>query len=157
HGHVGAKGTCVECDIAQMARNNYFTGKLLVERDFTDEQRYFLGKLRRHDQRLHGWGVVCGLKVEPHPNPACRDRFVVIKPGTAVDCCGREILVPHEEYFDFHAQFLSNWQKQHGPNSQPDTEKSHRIQICVSYRECPTEDVPALFDDCDCDSASCQP
>jgi DNA-binding beta-propeller fold protein YncE len=157
HGASGAGGVCVECDIPQLARNNYFTGKLLVERDFTDEQRYVLGKLRRHNQRLHGWGVACGLKVKEHPNQGCRDRFVLIEPGTAIDCCGREILVTREEYFDFESQFLANWQKQHGPNSQPDPNTPHKIQICVSYRECGTEDIPALFDDCSCDATSCQP
>lgn len=156
NGNTGSASHCVECDITQMARNNYFTGKLLVERDFTDEQRYMMGKLRRHNQWLHGWGAVCGLKVLPHPNPGCQDRFVVIEPGTAIDCCGREILVTREEYFDFKTQFLANWQNLNGPNSQPD-DQPHRIQICVSYKECPTEDVPALFDDCGCSSASCQP
>ena len=39
HGTVASNGVCVECDIPQLARNNYFTGKLLVERDFTDEKR----------------------------------------------------------------------------------------------------------------------
>jgi hypothetical protein len=153
----GGKGGCVECDISQMSRNNYFTGKLLVERDFTDEQRYTMGKLRRHNQRLHGWGAVCGLKVKQHPNPGCQGRYVLIEPGTAIDCCGREILVPQEEYFDFEARFLANWQKQNGPSSQPDPKQTHPIQICVSYNECPTEDVPALFDDCSCDATSCLP
>jgi hypothetical protein len=150
-------GVCVECDIPQLSRNNYFTGKLLVERDFTDEQRYLLGKLRRHNQRLHGWGSVCGLKVKQHPNPGCQDRFVVIEPGTAIDCCGREIYVSREEYFEFSEQFLAKWRQQHGPNAQPDPEERHRIQICISYRECGTEDIPALFDDCSCDATSCQP
>jgi len=145
----------VECDIPQLARNNYFTGKLLVERDFTDEQRYVLGKLRRHNQRLHGWGAVCGLKVKPHPT--CPDRYVIIEPGTAIDCCGREIVVGAEEYFGFEAKFLENWQKQNGPNSQPAPNAPHKIQICVSYKECGTEDIPALFDDCSCDATSCQP
>jgi DNA-binding beta-propeller fold protein YncE len=154
HGTSGAGGVCVECDIPQLARNNYFTGKLLVERDFTDEQRYLLGKLRRHNQRLHGWGAVCGLKVIPHPT--CPDRYVIIEPGTAIDCCGREILVAAEEYFGFEAQFLANWRKQKGPNAQPPTD-AHNIQICVSYKECGTEDIPALFDDCSCDATSCQP
>ena len=151
----GAGGVCVECDIPQLARNNYFTGKLLVERDFTDEQRYLLGKLRRHNQRLHGWGAVCGLKVNPHPT--CPDRYVIIEPGTAIDCCGREIFVAAEEYYGFEAKFLENWQKQYGPNSQPDSRAPHKLQICVSYNECGTEDIPALFDDCNCDATSCQP
>lgn len=148
HGTV-----CIECDIPQLARNNYFTGKLLVERDFTDEQHYFMGKERRHNQRLHGWGAVCGLKVLPHPNPACADRFVLIDPGTAIDCCGREILVRRQECFDFESRYLENWQTQNGPTSQPDS-KPVDIQICVSYKECATEDVPALFDDCSSDSSS---
>ncbi len=151
-----SSGVCVECDVPQLARNNYFTGKLLVERDFTDEQRYFLGKVRRHNQQLHGWGVVCGLKVKPHPNPACQDRYLLIEPGTAIDCCGREIVVPREEYFDFKAQFLANWQVQNGPSSEPDQNK-HKIQICVSYKECAAEDVPALFDDCSQNGGSCRP
>ena len=155
HRASSTGGACFECDIPQLARNNYFTGKLLVERDFTDEQRYILGKLRRHNQRLHGWGAVCGLKVKPHPT--CPDRYVIIEPGTAIDCCGREILVGAEEYFGFEAKFLENWQKQNGPNSQPDPNVPHKIQICVSYKECGTEDIPALFDDCNCDATSCQP
>jgi hypothetical protein len=137
-----AGGVCVECDIPQLARNHYFTGKLLVERDFTDEQRYFLGKLRRHNQRLHGWGTVCGLKVLEHPNPACQDRFVRIEPGTAIDCCGREILLLNEEYFDFRQAVLNAWQAQNGPASEPD-DAEHTLQICVNYRECAAEDVPA--------------
>jgi DNA-binding beta-propeller fold protein YncE len=156
HGNSGASHTCPECDILQMARNNYFTGKLLVERDFTDEQRYTMGKLRRHNQRLHGWGVACGLKVGEHQNPNCRAQYVVIEPGTAIDCCGREILVPCEEYFDFEAKFLANWQQQNGPNSQPD-QNPHTLQICIAYKECAAENVPALFDDCSGNAGACQP
>jgi DNA-binding beta-propeller fold protein YncE len=157
HAANGTKSVCVECDIPQLARNNYFTGKLLVERDFTDEQRYGMGKLRRHDQRLHGWGTVCGLKVKQHPNPGCQSQYLLIDPGTAVDCCGREVLVTREEYFDFKSQFLKNWQAQYGPTLQPDPSVKYNMQICISYRECGTEEVPVLFDDCSCDGTSCQP
>jgi DNA-binding beta-propeller fold protein YncE len=149
-------GICVECDIPQLARNNYFTGKLLVERDFTDEQRYYLGKLRRHNQRLHGWGTVCGLKVEEHPNPACQAQYVVIEPGAAVDCCGREILVQQEEYFDYEQAFLAKWQAQKGPTAQPGTAE-RTLQICISYRECTAENAPAVFDDCTGNGSSCRP
>ena len=87
---------CPACDIGPFTRNHYFTGKLLVERDFTDEQRYYVEKLRHHNQRLHGWGVVCGLKVKQHENQACQNRFVCVTAGTAIDCCGREIIVRDE-------------------------------------------------------------
>jgi DNA-binding beta-propeller fold protein YncE len=154
NGHGAA--TCVDCELPIFTRNHYFTGKLMVERDFTDEQRYFLGKDRRHDQRLHGWGTVCGLRVHQHEQQACRDRWVVVEPGTAVDCCGREIVVPGAEYVDFRSAFLAQWQAVNGPTSQPDADP-HRLQVTLCYAECPTEEVPVLFDDCGCDDTACQP
>ena len=98
--HQESQALCPACDIGPFTRNHYFTGKLLLERDFSDEQRYYIEKLRHHHQRLHGWGVVCGLKVTPHPQAACRDRFICIEPGTAIDCCGHEIVVREEECID---------------------------------------------------------
>jgi hypothetical protein len=85
---------CLPCDILPFCRNNYFTGKLLTERDFTAEQRYQIDKLRLHHLALHGWGTVCGLKVKPHPY--CPDLRLVVEPGLAIDACGREILVTRE-------------------------------------------------------------
>jgi DNA-binding beta-propeller fold protein YncE len=156
NGHsTKANESCVECEIPQLARNHYFTGKLLVERDFTDEQRFFLGKENRHNRTLHGWGTACGLKVVQHPNPACRNQYVVIEPGTAIDCCGHEILLRDEERFDFRAAFLNLWQTQFGSTAEPD-DKPHRLQICIRYRECGTEPVPSLFDECGCDDTGCQ-
>ena len=147
---------CVECEIPQLARNNFFTGKLLVERDFTDEQRFFLGKEWRHNQRLHGWGTVCGLKVVQHPNPACRKQYVVIEPGTAIDCCGHEILVQDEVVFDFENKFREEWKEAFGQSSEPDA-LPHRMQVCIRYRECGAEPIPSLFDECGCDDTGCQP
>jgi DNA-binding beta-propeller fold protein YncE len=153
--HSPSTQYCPECEVDQLARNRYFTGKLLVERDFTDEQRYFLGKHRRHNQRLHGWGVVCGLRVKQHPNPACRSQYVIIEPGYAVDCCGREIVIEHEQTFDFRARFECWWREQHGEESEPD-DLEHTLQICVRYRECPTEETPSLFGDCGCGDTDSQ-
>ena len=62
-----AQLACPACNYGPFTRNNYFTGKLLVERDFTDESRFHMEKLRHHEQLLHGWGVVCGLKVKAAP------------------------------------------------------------------------------------------
>lgn len=154
-GH-SAKETCIECEIPQLARNNYFTGKLLIERDFTDEQRYFIGKHRRHARLMHGWGTVCGLKVEQHTNPACRDQYVIINSGLAVDCCGREIIVGNQEPFDFRARLESNWKKQYGADAELD-DLPHTLQVCIRYKECPSEEVPALFDECGCDDTACLP
>src|SRR5689334_12125562 len=95
HGNhdCGCNDTCPDCATGPFSRNHYFTGKLLVERDFRDEQTYYIDKLRHHDQRLHGWGVVCGLKVVQHPNQSCQSRIVIVEPGAAIDCCGHDIVV----------------------------------------------------------------
>ncbi len=51
HQH-GPACSCDDCCARPLTRNHYFTGKLLVERDFTDEQWYFREKIRLHHQRL---------------------------------------------------------------------------------------------------------
>jgi len=149
--HDSNHPTCPACNYDPFIRNNYFTGKLLVERDFTDETRFHIEKMRHHEQQLHGWGVVCGLKVKPHANDACRDRFVCIEPGFAVDCCGHDIIVREEECVDLFAlpEIVAL-------KDQQDT-ATHKLQICVRYRECPTEEIPVLYDDCGCDDAKCAP
>ena len=152
HSHNGtAQLACPACNYGPFTRNNYFTGKLLVERDFTDETRFHMEKLRHHEQLLHGSGVVCGLKVEPHPNEACRDRFVCVEPGSAVDCCGHDIIVAEEECVDI-TRFPEIKALQSNNDKDP-----HTLQICVRFRECPTEDIPVLYDDCGCDDTKCAP
>ena len=34
---------------------------------------------------------------------------------------------------------------------------AHILQICIRYRECPTEEVPIFYDDCGCDGDRCAP
>ena len=143
--------TCPTCQATALTRNNYFTGKLMVERDFTDEQRYFRERLRLHNQRLHGSGVVCGLGVKQHPNPACQDRFVVLEPGHAIDCCGEDILVTAEDTVD-----LKDFPEVQALFDKPD-DKDHVLQLAICYRECPTEEIPVLYDDCACDDSQCAP
>jgi hypothetical protein len=146
-----AQGLCPACEIGPFIRNNYFTGKLMLERDFTDEQRYFIEKMRHHHQRLHGWGVVCGLKVKQHTNPACRDRFICIEPGTAIDCCGHEIVVREKECIDI-TQLPSIKALIDKRDNNP-----HTLQVCLRYRECPTEEIPVLYDECGCNDTRCAP
>lgn len=147
---------CPDCDIGPFTRNHYFTGKLLVEADFTDEQRYHMEKLRLHEQRLHGWGVVCGLKVKQHPN--CPDRFVCIEPGTAIDCCGHEIVVREEVCIDItQLDAIKALATNTAPNPDPTPVPLHKLQICLRYRECPIEEIPVLYDDCGCDDTRCAP
>jgi hypothetical protein len=47
--------------------------------------------LRHHNKHLHGWGIVCGLKV------VCDDdgdrRQVIVRPGYALDCDGHDLVL----------------------------------------------------------------
>jgi hypothetical protein len=80
------------CDgLVGFERPRYFQGKLLVADDLRQEQTYHRHKHAAHTRAMHGDGTVCGLAVRP-TNPPSRD--LVVEPGVAVDCCGREIVVP---------------------------------------------------------------
>jgi hypothetical protein len=73
-------------------RPRYFTGQLLTAEDFEAEQSYFLGGRRSDNRHRHGFGVVCGLGVEPSGKGG-----VLIAPGLAIDGLGREIVVPESQ------------------------------------------------------------
>lgn len=86
--------SCLPCGLHQPRRNAYADGTLLEARDFIGEQDYHRGHRQMHNALLHGAGTVCGLKVVAHPSEDCRREFAVLEPGYALDCCGREIVVP---------------------------------------------------------------
>jgi hypothetical protein len=141
---------CPACDFDPFTRNAYWTGKLMLARDFLDEQNYIVEKLRHHNQQLHGWGVACGLRVVPHENPNCRGRYAYVEPGSAVDCCGHDIVLKDKDILDLYAQ----------PEIQAlvknqDT-SSYTLRICIRYRECPIELIPVLYDEC-ADESRCAP
>ncbi|MGE5097972.1 MAG: hypothetical protein ACM3SO_22745, partial [Betaproteobacteria bacterium] len=142
---------CPACDFEPFTRNAYWTGKLMLVRDFVDEQRYLVEKLRHHNQQLHGWGVVCGLKVVAHDKDECRKRFVCVEPGTAVDCCGNDIVVMDKDCLD-----LWTVPEIKALIDRNDTGE-HELQICIRYRECTTEEIPVLYDECGCDDSRCAP
>src|SRR6478735_4226312 len=51
--------------VPELQRLTYFYGQLLGPRDLQGEQAYLREKHRLANRFLHGWGVVCGLEVEP--------------------------------------------------------------------------------------------
>ena len=72
----------------QLVRNHYFTGQLLSVDDLQREQDYTLGRLRRRNRFLTGWGVVAGLGVSVE-----QGEIAVVQPGFAIDCAGNELIV----------------------------------------------------------------
>ena len=139
---------CVECGTPVLDRVNYYDGQFLVARDLSDEQRFLLAKHREHVHRLHAAGTVCGLKVTQHPDPACRDRYIVIEPGLALDCCGREIHVTEKVCVDLRAELSA---------ADPPGADDKTLLISVCYDECRTEFAPALYSDCACSEDRCEP
>jgi hypothetical protein len=141
--------TCPACGFDPFVRNHFFTGKLMGADDFAAETHYHSEKMRHHNVRLHGAGTVCGLEVHQHGSPECIPRYVIVKPGSALDCCGHEILVVDDQYLevarDPDVLALSS-----------DT-LLHTLQICVAWRQCGTEEVPVLYDECGCDENKCAP
>jgi hypothetical protein len=76
-----------------LRRVNYFSGQLLGEADFCDEQDYFRARLRRLNRFLEGSGVVSGLGVSVAPGGGGQGQVVVVEPGFAFDPSGEEIEV----------------------------------------------------------------
>ena len=165
-----SKNDCLPCDIPPLCRNHYFTGKLLTERDFTAEQKYMADKLRLHHVALHGWGVVCGLKVTPHPY--CPDLRIVVEPGLAIDGCGREVRVPQRVEVllpapsplfsedpcppDPAADELATEINGPGEKETPD-QPTVTLYVGLRYVERGAELVPTPFSECACGSSSNQP
>src|SRR5437899_3039999 len=77
--------------VPDFTRAKYFYGRMLSAQYFQREQDYFREKLKLHNRCLHGYGVVCGLRVKPEPiDPTCeteddRKRVVVEKELAAVN------------------------------------------------------------------------
>lgn len=117
-------------------RVRYFHGKQMRLADYVDEQRYHMGKMRFHNHRLHGVGILCGLKVcLPEP-----DGLVLrVGRGAALGPCGREIIVGWDQCVDVGAWF--GQQKKvvrdtgHDP-CKPDQDQRVRVCVVVRYAEC---------------------
>jgi hypothetical protein len=113
-------------------RPNFFEGQLLTQSDLTDEQEYLQGKYRRHNRLLHGWGVVCGLLVVPHPD---KPTSVLVEPGLALDPWGREIVVPEPQ---------DGKVGERGCLDALGLGRSRSVYLVVEYREEGIEPAPVL-------------
>jgi hypothetical protein len=122
-------------------RPRYFHGQLLDVRHFESEQDYFKGKLWLINRLVHGYGVVCGLDVQPS---SAGGPSVVVTAGLALDPWGREIVVastskpieipvfqPPENYRDEDRCDDDDW-----------------VHIVICYRECIDGPEPVLTNGC---------
>lgn len=169
-----------QCGVVVAERNRYFTGKYMTARDFADEQMYHVSHHRLHNRLMHGWGVVCGLEVKPHPNEDCRDRWVIVEPGIALDCCGRELVLEKRQTVkvwdgqqDSEQASATTAQTESYPPSAPNVSqapspkptepvpgvkaKPKGYLLCLQYHECACESVPVLYAEGECDPKKHQP
>ncbi len=163
-GHCGCGCECCEPDVcdcgpAEFVRLRYYYGQRLGALDFSDAQSYVVGKQRFHNLRLHGSGVLCGLKatreVFPQGAPETDPSTILrVSRGAAIDDCGREVIVTGDQCIDVAAWFARNRERlkltSWGPG-QPQT-----LWVVLRYRECPSDPSPAPRDPCGCDTGGCE-
>lgn len=144
--------TPTTCLAVGRERNRYFTGKFMTARDFQLDQDYFVSRMRWHNRLFHGWGIVCGLEVEPHPDAKskaptdCAWRWVVVKAGVAVDCCGRSLVLERDTAYKLPIRPRKG-------DKQADEEAcwERPFLLGLHYHEEERELVPALYADGECD------
>lgn len=124
------------CGHLMRERLRYFTGRHMSARDFNDADAYHRSMRHLHNRVLHGWGIACGLEVRLHRRPECG---IVIQCGLALDCCGREIVVPRAL-----AQRIP-WDKLADRACGPGEDGGEVLVLCLEYCEEPTEKVPVLY------------
>jgi len=83
-----------KCRLHRFEKNHYFYGKLMTVRDFETEQSYFDEKNHLINKLLHGSGLVCGFEDLQIEDKGDKITIDFIDGGMALDCCGREIVVP---------------------------------------------------------------
>lgn len=132
------------CDLTCFERPRFFCGQLLTDVELKDDQRYGIDKHRLHNRLLHGAGVVCGLRVQCHPE--CDGR-VIISPGYAIDCCGNDIVVCEPKPFNVHDAIGKYESKKRGDGCLPVPEQPGPREYCLSlvYREHEAKPVTALI------------
>jgi hypothetical protein len=134
-----------ECESLVLERLRYFTGRHMTARDFSDADAYHRTMRHLHNRILHGWGIACGLEVTAHERPECG---VVIRCGVAIDCCGREVIVPKTvcQRIAWDA-----WPKSAGSDK---ADPDYVLLLCLEYREVLTEKVPVLYSKEACSGAA---
>ncbi len=150
--------TCGPCGTlpSGFVRLRYFFGKRMGVADFVDEQRYHAGKLRFHNQHLHGAGLLCGLGVT-RQSPT--DVVLRVGKGAAIDDCGREIVVGYDQCIDLDAWYQRTAAERRvtdpaWPAAALDGGNLPLV-VAIRYRECAAGPEPAPRDTCSCDATSC--
>lgn len=133
-------------------RNNYFYGMALGVDEFRQEQEYFKWKHRLGNRLLHGYGTVCGLRLEQRP-AGDDDVEIVVGQGYAVSPQGRWIWVDRAL-----CARLDEWLQRHREERDPFAAPGeHTVYVRLCYDECLTDLVPVAGQPCASDEESRAP
>ncbi|MCP2163326.1 hypothetical protein [Goodfellowiella coeruleoviolacea] len=129
-------------DAPPLRRLRYFHGQMLSARDFQREQDYFREKLKLRMRGLLGYGVVCGLLVEPvRPAHPCDDPGDTGEPTAAIEPASEPGASESEQDAPGSEQDLTG-SEQDGAESEQDAAEHgrHRARVRIT---------PGLGVDCD--------
>jgi hypothetical protein len=138
-------------------RNRFFYGKLMSDYHFQLETLYFNDHRHLHNRLISGYGVVCGLDVQPAPGGL----GIVVCSGYAIDRWGREIIVPEQTapipilpYLipppDKPGGYLPPDRQVgygHRPGRKPENE-DRMVQVMLCYHECESDPTPVMAGEC---------
>lgn len=121
-------------------RVNYEHGMVLGVDEFLQEEIYLLGRDRRHNRGLHGYGTLCGLAVEA--DETVDDGWkIIVHSGIGVNPRGQEIRVRDDQ-----CALLENWLRSTDESVPESGAVSLYVVLC--YRECKTDLVPVPTGPC---------
>lgn len=123
---------------------NYHFGMLLGVDDFRAEQGFHVGRLRRHQRALHGYGVVYGYAVSFDATHA----ELKVGAGFAVDAHGRDLALDATQCVGLPAW----WQKHRDDDEFADVANKDDVtfdaDVVLCYSTCLSRPVPAIADAC---------
>ena len=143
-------------------RPRFFPRQLVTPDDLTLGQDYFRNKLRRMNRYLHGWGVVCGARVDRSSKAWC----VVVHPGYVLGPHGDEIVIEQDLCFDLRTRCVAAG----GGDACDDIvidplcrdrtvdtrQADAPLYVALRYKEVPARPVRVQPVGCGCDDTSCE-
>jgi len=162
------KNICIS-DSCWIERPRFFNGQMLTDTDLKSGQDYAIEKNKLHNRYLHGWGVVCGLKVKCYP--CCEGHGssgkVVVEPGYAIDCCGNDLVVCEAQEYDVIKRINQMKKKQKESSSPCESgtiteesscsEEEEKYYLVISYSEEEGKPTSALNAGDPCSIQRCEP
>ncbi|MET0714642.1 MAG: hypothetical protein ABWY57_06990 [Mycetocola sp.] len=92
----GCGGCSGDCSSGASERPRWFAGQLVGPADLESLEQWVIGRSRRHNRMLHGWGVSCGLTVTPTLERSTGEPVpwsLTVGAGYGLSSCGDEISV----------------------------------------------------------------